>query len=232
MGLAGAISVPLYYTTPPSDINDVLKASGAKLFFIGMPSLLARAKELSSNVPIISICRLPSPTDAERNIVSWEEFLSKSNGKAAPIKAPVGFGDIATLRYSSGTTGKPKGAIFRHDNLRYMAESIVSITSWKARNGTCRYLSFLPMGHVVEGILATYSPYYIPAPVEIYFLEDFRKLQDELPRVKPTVFFSVPRIYEKVWEALENNSFGRFYAKNKEFITKAIDSKNTSKHDS
>ena len=59
------------------------------------------------------------------------------------------------------------------------------------------------MGHVVEGILATYSPYYIPAPVEIYFLEDFRKLQDELPHVRPTVFFSVPRIYERVWEALE-----------------------------
>ena len=69
------------------------------------------------------------------------------------------------------------------------------------------------MGHVVEGILAAYSPYYIPASVEIYFLEDFRKLQKELPKVKPTVFFSVPRVYEKVWEALEKNSFGRFYTK-------------------
>ena len=218
IGLTGAISVPFYYTTPPLDINDVLKASGAKLFFIGMPSLLARAKELSSDVPIISICRLPSPTDAHRNVVTWEEFLAKGNDNTRTVKAPVGFGDIATLRYSSGTTGKPKGAIFRHDNLRYMAESTVAITSWRARNRTCKYLSFLPMGHVVEGILATYSPYYIPAPVEIYFLEDFRKLQKELPRVKPTVFFSVPRIYERVWEALEKNPFGRFYTKTKSSI--------------
>ena len=58
------------------------------------------------------------------------------------------------------------------------------------------------MGHVVEGILATYSPYYIPAPVEIYFLEDFRSLQNALPQVSPTIFFAVPRVYEKVWEAL------------------------------
>ena len=101
-----------------------------------------------------------------------------------------------------------------------MAESIVSITSWQARNRTCKYLSFLPMGHVVEGILATYSPYYIPAPVEIYFLEDFRKLQDELPHVRPTIFFSVPRIYEKVWEALEKNPFGRFYIKTKSTLLK------------
>ena len=78
------------------------------------------------------------------------------------------------------------------------------------------------MGHVVEGILATYSPYYIPAPIEIYFLEDFRRLQDELPRVKPTVFFSVPRVYEKIWEALEKNSFGRFYIKTKSVIIKRL----------
>jgi long-chain acyl-CoA synthetase len=220
IGLAGAVSVPLYYTTPPADINDVLKASGAKLFFIGMPSLLSRIKELSPDMSIVSICRVPVPTDTQRTVVSWEEFLAKGKDETAQIKAPVGFADIATLRYSSGTTGKPKGTIFTHANLRYMAESTVAITSWQARNRPSKYLSFLPMGHVVEGILATYSPYYIPAPVEIYFLEDFRKLQDELPLVRPTVFFSVPRIYEKVWEALEKNPFGRFYIKTKSTLLK------------
>ena len=220
IGLAGAVSVPLYYTTPPSDINDVLKASGAKLFFIGMPSLLSRLKELTPDVPVVSICRVPTPADLQGNVVSWEEFLSKGRNNMASVKAPVGFGDIATLRYSSGTTGKPKGAIFKHDNLRYMAESIVSITPWRERSRKGRYLSFLPMGHVVEGILATYSPYYIPAPVEIYFLEDFRKLQEELPHVRPNIFFSVPRIYEKIWEALESNPIGRFYIKTKSTLLK------------
>jgi long-chain acyl-CoA synthetase len=92
-----------------------------------------------------------------------------------------------------------------------MAESIVSITPWTARNRRCSYLSFLPMGHVVEGILATYSPYYIPAAVDIYFLEEFRKLQDALPQVRPSVFFSVPRVYERVWAGLEKNKLGSFY---------------------
>ncbi len=63
IGLVGAISVPLYYTTPPSDINEVLKASGAKLFFIGMPSLMARIKELTAEVPIVSICRVQTPIE-------------------------------------------------------------------------------------------------------------------------------------------------------------------------
>ncbi len=222
IGLAGAISVPLYYTTPPADINSVLEASGAKIFFIGMPSLLVRAKELTTNVPIVSICRTPLPHDFNRPVLSWEDFLSKATTQPLSIRAPIGFGDIATLRYSSGTTGKPKGAIFKHENLRYMAESIVSITSWTARNRKNRYLSFLPMGHVVEGILATYSPYYVPAPMEIYFLEDFRKLQEELPHVRPTVFFSVPRVYEKVWEALQKNSLGCLYIKTKSRLLKTI----------
>jgi long-chain acyl-CoA synthetase len=222
IGLAGAVSVPLYYTTPPSDINEILRASGSKLFFIGMPNLLSRVDELAPDVPLVSICRVPSPPGTQKRIVSWEEFLSQGESKTASVKAPLGFGDIATLRYSSGTTGKPKGAIFRHDNLRYMAESIVSVTSWEARTRAGRYLSFLPMGHVVEGILATYSPYYFPAPVEIYFLEDFRKLQDELTRVKPIIFFSVPRIYEKIWEALEKNVFGRFYVNTKSNLLKRV----------
>jgi long-chain acyl-CoA synthetase len=149
IGLVGAVSVPLYYTTPPSDINPVLKASGVKLFFVGMPSLLARVNELDADVPIVSICRAQAPSNTQKSVVSWEEFLAKGNTTSVPVRVPVGFGDIATLRYSSGTTGKPKGAIFTHANLRYMAESTVSVTSWVARNRKCRYLSFLPMGHVV-----------------------------------------------------------------------------------
>jgi long-chain acyl-CoA synthetase len=223
IGLVGAVSVPLYYTAPPADINSILLSSGSKIFFVGVPSLLERAGEFVPGVPVVSICRGPLPRTMSRKLDSWEGFLSK--GTRTPdsaVRAPVGFGDTASLRYSSGTTGKPKGAIFRHENLRYMAESIVSITPWDERYHNGSYLSFLPMGHVVEGILATYSPYYVPAPVEIYFLEDFRKLQTELPRVRPNIFFSVPRIYEKIWEALERNPIGRFYTKTRSRVLKGI----------
>jgi long-chain acyl-CoA synthetase len=220
IGLVGAVSVPLYYTTPPSDIDQVLKASGSKLFFIGMPSLLARIGEITADIPIVSFCRGTGSQNSK--VISWQDFLSKATPKAEVQKAPVGFSDVATLRYSSGTTGKPKGAIFRHDNLRFMAESIVSITPWKARTRKAIYLSFLPMGHVVEGILATYSPYYYPAPISIYFLEDFRRLSHAIPQVRPTIFFSVPRIYEKVWEGLENNSWGRFYIRQKKGLLKRL----------
>ena len=222
IGLIGAVSVPIYYTSPPDDINQILQASDSKLFLIGMPSLLSRANELKEDIPLVSICRDNRSIDMSKNIISWEQFLAKGSGSSPYVNAPINFSDTATLRYSSGTTGKPKGAIFRHDNLRYMAESMVSLTPWCARSRRFSYLSFLPMGHVVEGILATYSPYYAPAPVNIFFLEDFRKLQEALPKVKPTIFFSVPRVYEKIWEALGKNSFGRFYLKSKNGMLKKL----------
>ncbi len=215
IGLVGAVSVPLYYTSPPSDIDQILKASGSKLLLIGMPSLLARVNELTAEIPMVSFCREELPQGAANRVLSWQDFLANGTKESHLDLSPVGFGDVATLRYSSGTTGAPKGAIFRHENLRYMAESTVSITSWQARNRKSSYLSFLPMGHVVEGILATYSPYYYPAPVNIYFLEDFRSLSQALPQVRPTLFFSVPRVYEKVWESLSKNWLGKIYIKRK-----------------
>jgi long-chain acyl-CoA synthetase len=211
IGLVGAVSVPLYYTSPPAEIDHVLSASGARLLLIGAPNILERLGEVQVVLPVVSFCREPAPAGLGRELLSWEAFLALGEGVEVPLKSPVGFGDLATLRYTSGTTGLPKGVSFQHQHLRWMGQVMASLLPWKARNRTAHYLSFLPMSHVVEGILATYCPYYVPAPLNIYFLEDLKELQRVLPRVRPTVFFSVPRIYERIWQALEANPLGRRY---------------------
>jgi long-chain acyl-CoA synthetase len=210
IGIVGAVSVPLYYTSPAPDVDQILEASGAKLLFIGIPGLLKRVDELKTDIPIVYFTRTTASSN-RKNLFSWTDFISQATSSLTDYTAPVDFGDVATLRYSSGTTGKPKGAIFKHENLLYMAESIVAIAPWVARNRKGTYLSFLPMGHVVEGILATYSPYYFPSAVDLYFLEDFRKLQETLPKARPTIFFGVPRLYEKIWEAMTKHRIGSFY---------------------
>jgi long-chain acyl-CoA synthetase len=164
-----------------------------------------------ADLPVVSFCRGPVPTGLGREVISWEAFLAMGAGNPVSLQAPVGFGDLATLRYTSGTTGRPKGVSFQHQHLRWMGQTMASLLPWKARNRTATYLSCLPMNHVVEGILSTYCPYYVPAAVNIYFLEDLKELQRVLPRLRPTIFFSVPRIYEKIWEALEENPVGRRY---------------------
>ncbi|MCE5251604.1 AMP-binding protein [bacterium] len=223
IGLIGAVSVPLYYTCPLADIDEIIKNSNSRLLFVGSYKLIEKVEELTVTIPVISFCQDSLPQELHDKVISWNDFLAKGeNSGEMRLDAPIALYNTATLRYTSGTTGRPKGAIFRHDNLRWMAESLASLIPWKTRNEKISYLSFLPMNHVVEGILTMYSPYYIPAPLNIYFLEDFHDLQDALPRVKPTIFFSVPRFYEKVWEKILNSGIGCQYLRLHKGLMKKI----------
>jgi long-chain acyl-CoA synthetase len=215
IGIIGAVSVPLYYTSPPADIDRIVAASNSKVLFVGSSGILRRIDELSVDIPIISFCRKKQKFSVKRSVIPWENFLDKGKDNDHPPFAYHGFGDLATVRYTSGTTGNPKGVCFNHEKLRWMGESLCSILPWKTKNTGIVYLSFLPMSHVVEGILAMYSPYYSPGPLNIYFLEDFQELQDTLKKARPTIFFSVPRFYEKVWEGLMGTNIGQKYTNSK-----------------
>ncbi|MBM4433342.1 MAG: long-chain fatty acid--CoA ligase, partial [Chloroflexi bacterium] len=223
IGLAGAVSVPLYSTSPPAEIDQILASSGAKLLFVGNPKVLERLDELTTQIPIVSFCRQDIQKQTQREVISWEQFLARGRGQKAGSTAPASFGDLATIRYTSGTTGQMKGACFDHQNLRWIAESSCDVMeSWRALKTKVSYLSYLPMSHVVEGILATYSPYYTRAPFEIYFLEDLKDLLPALQKVRPHMFFSIPRFYEKVWEVLLRSRLGHRYARMSEGLRKRL----------
>jgi long-chain acyl-CoA synthetase len=168
-----------------------------------------RLDELTTSVPVVSFGR-DQPSD-RRDVIGWSSFLARGREAELPALAPVGPDDVATIRYTSGTTGPPKGVAFTHAQLRWMAETLPSLLPWSARTRPARYVSFLPMSHVVEGILGAYSPYNLPAPVEITFVEDLRRVPETLRAVRPTVFFSVPRLYQKVWEGLGRRRIGARY---------------------
>ncbi len=205
LGLLGAVTVPLYATTPSDEIDAILRTSGAEVLLVGSLRILEDLGPVASSLPVVSFCPPPPP----EGIVGWDDLVAHS-GEAPEIeRAPVDFDDVATLRYTSGTTGFPKGVAFTHGQLRWMADTIASLVPWRARTRPVVYVSFLPMNHVVEGILGTYGPYSMPAPVEIAFVEDIHDVADALRSVRPTVFFSVPRLYEKVWERVETSAAGR-----------------------
>lgn len=202
IGLVGATSVPLYYTSPVADIVELAHDSGAKLAFVGTRALV---EGLSGqlNIPMVSLLD-GNVSDA---LIGWDRFLVDAQ---PPDNLPnVPFDATATIRCTSGTTGKPKGVMFDQYQLRWMAEVMPALLDWRTRNGKLRYLSFLPMSHVVEGILVAYAPYYILSDIEMYYLNDFNALVEALPKVRPTLFFSVPRFYEKVWNQFAATDAGR-----------------------
>jgi long-chain acyl-CoA synthetase len=209
IGIIGAVSVPIYYTSPLNEIKEILDDSSAKILFAGTPQILDDLKEFDAHISVIALCRQSINNSSQ--IVSWEEFLKKGETINKMIDVPLNFDDTATIRYTSGTTGKPRGVMFTHGNLRWMAEFIASMPPWKDRTGEISYLSFLPMNHVVEGIMGTYAPYYAPASLNLYFLENFHDLEESLQKVRPNVFFSVPRFYEKVWCNVLESKIGQIY---------------------
>lgn len=212
IGLLGAVSVPIYYKTPAEETALLLARSGAKWFFIGDRRMMKQAGDMETDAQLVSF----SAGQAVRHprVLRWEQFLEKSVGPApAQYPAPE---DLATIRYTSGTTGDPKGVMFNYGQLEWMGEALTSLLTWKDRNHPMRYLSFLPLSHVVEGILAAYAPYYLLTDVEIYYLNDFGALTEALPKVRPTVFFSVPRFYEKVWDQVISNRLGKAWFAAKE----------------
>ena len=222
IGLLGAISSPIYYTSPISEINKILTETKAKLFFIGTPKILQETDKITANIPIISFCSQSHNLQIPDGIMSWSKFLNQAKPESVSSFAPVEFSDLATIRYSYGSTGEPKGACLEHGNLRFVAEALASNFPWKTRTTKASYLSFLPMNHVAEGITATYSPYFVPAALDIYYLEDFHNLQEALPKAKPTVFFAIPRFYEKLWESLSANPLGKQYLQTKNSLKKQL----------
>lgn len=209
IGLTNNISVPLYYTSPLSEIKEILEDSGANILFVGSLRILKELKLNNLDITIVSFCN--ETIDLPSNFISWEEFLKMGENKEYILDGAVNFNDIATIRYSSGSTGKPRGVIFTHGNLRWMAEFIASMVSWSDRINKISYMSFLPLNHVVEGIMGIYSPYYAPTTLNLYFLRDFHELEKSIGKVKPKIFFSVPRFYEKIWQSVQESKIGRIY---------------------
>jgi len=211
-GLCGAVSVPLYATCPPDEIERLLADCRPRLFLVGVPGILARLHEIHFRGPVVSLCRKNVAAGGNRPVLSWDEFLAQGRGQDG-TPAWLGLDTPAVLYYTSGTTGRPKAVLFQHAQLRWLAETLASMYPWRERNRWGSYLSYLPMNHVVEGALASYSPYYVPAALDIYFLEEFGALQQALTRVRPTIFFSVPRFFEKVRVAALENPLARLYLK-------------------
>lgn len=113
IGLLGAVSVPIYYTAPAEETALLLERSGAKWFFIGDRRMMEQIGDIEADAHLVSFSagqavQLP-------RVTRWEQFLEKSTGPA-PVQYPAPE-DLATIRYTSGTTGEPKGVMFNYGQL-------------------------------------------------------------------------------------------------------------------
>ncbi len=194
--MAGYVSVPLYPTLAPDTISQILKHSESKACFVGKLDGWAHMKPgVPADLPCISYPL--SPDDAVRDYDGWDAIVSRT----APMKeSPVrGEDDLATLIYTSGTTGMPKGVMHSFGNFAWALDRGLQRIPL-ARDD--RMLSYLPLAHVVERMLVEHG--WLRTAMHVYFAESLDTFAADLQRARPTVFFSVPRLWVKFQQGVHH----------------------------
>lgn len=195
---AGCINVPIYPTISQKDLIYILNDAEVKYVFVPERELYNKVKQIQPQVP--GLIDIISFDDLE-NVTSWNSLLEKgktvtNKEKLEEIKATIDTHDCATILYTSGTTGNPKGVMLSHHNLLSNAIANKNAapfgTDWKV-------LSFLPLNHVFERMLTVL---YLYQGLSIYYAESMEKIGDNLKEVKPNCFATVPRLLEKVYERI------------------------------
>ena len=153
----------------------------------------------SALVEVDSIRHVVMLSDADRvddeRVMTWEDFISRGDDiSAVADRMDQITPDLpATYVYTSGTTGNPKGVVLTHHNVMYEAVSTLDAAGLK---GVQRTVSYLPLAHVAERVLATYGPPFLGN--HVHAIPDPAGLLGALGEVHPTAFFGVPRVWEKI----------------------------------
>jgi long-chain acyl-CoA synthetase len=192
---AAAVVTPIYHTNSPLECAYVLQNSGARVVFCENVAQAAKIEEIRDSCPALEHIILFQSADPE--ILTLDGL--RARGAEIPPEAvterlaEVGSDDIATLVYTSGTTGPPKGCMLSHDNFI----STVRMYSQELHfNETHSLYQFLPLAHVLARVAQTVA-LGVGARI-IYWTGDPTKIVDELSETGPTHFPAVPRVYEKI----------------------------------
>ncbi|MBU7573730.1 MAG: AMP-binding protein [Hydrogenophaga sp.] len=192
--MAGHVSVPLYPTLAAETVRQILTHSEAKACFIGkLDGWEGMKPGVPAGLPCISYAL--SPLDAIQAYEGWDAIC----GRHQPLQGEPtrGADELATLIYTSGTTGMPKGVMHSFGNFAWAIDSGVKRIPL---SGEDRMLSYLPLAHVVERMLVEHG--WLRTGMHVYFAESLDTFAADLQRARPTIFFSVPRLWVKFQQGI------------------------------
>jgi len=226
--LIGSPPAGIYPTDTPDQVVYKLDHSNSKVVVLEDEAKLTKLSKVVDKLPllkgIVMYGAKPSKTELKRadgtkvQVLAWSDLMAKGTGLlAGPTKQKlqareksVEPGSCAVLVYTSGTTGNPKAVMTSHDNLCYEASGTAAHTPEIGAGGQERLISYLPLSHVAGFLLDVVIPAYFTASCPGHFSVFFARANDlkdgtigkRLQFIKPTFFFGVPRVYEKMQEKM------------------------------
>ena len=190
LGLVGAVGAPIYMNSSPKDTAHVVQHSGA----VGV---LCEDESQRSKLEGLELDHVLTFADLDDLRARGRDYAESHPGAVAEASAAIREDDLFTYIYTSGTTGPPKACMITHRNYYEMADKIQQIDDFTVMDDTM--LLFLPLAHNFGRLMHLHSPH---VGYTLAFCPDPYAVAEALPVVRPTVFPSVPRVYEKVHTAV------------------------------
>jgi len=199
---AGAWSVPIYTSLPDEEIQYILEDSGAVACFVSNEALLAKVESVRGRCPALKhVITLDRIERADGSLLNAHALSERGvEARAARPDAvnerlqAIDHEDTASVLYTSGTTGRPKGVMLSHRNF---VTNVVDSLACLPITSEDVYLSFLPLSHSFERLAGYYV--MIHAGVTIAYAESLETVPQNMLEVRPTVIASAPRLYEKMY---------------------------------
>jgi long-chain acyl-CoA synthetase len=201
---AGGVTVTIYPTLPSAQVTYILQDSGSKAIIVSDAKQLEKAKLSQADSPDLSILIAMEGGSAKGSVLSFDDVLKK--GDSAKLEESfesrrdsVSPHDLMSIVYTSGTTGSPKGAMLSHGNMVASVSGVAQAFPLNPPDET--FLSFLPLCHVFERVTYCLS---LTMGAHTYYNDSIFKLIDNMAAVKPTIMQCVPRVFESIYERVQD----------------------------
>ncbi len=225
---AGFVDVPLYPVLPPEQIAYSLHDAGAVALFVSTAAQAAKISAVRDQLPelrhVIGFGEVVEPGE-DMTLAALEAAgaAAETPDAAARWRADamaVPSDEVATIVYTSGTTGEPKGAMLTHGNIASNVSSVIDVLPVSREDVS---LSFLPLSHILQRM---FDYLMFASGISIAYVESMDTITQNLGEVRPTIVASVPRVYEKIYSrVLENALAGSAIKKRIFFWARAVGAK-------